>query len=100
MSEENLSSREILAAEFAKTLSPAINMSAPFAIQMLARLLEATESVGPFKIEQRVHKVRGDYSWVGDVRSCYQKRNGLWRIVSENDQGLNHIFGPTDLEAI
>lgn len=54
----------------------------------------------PFPVGQQVRKVGGDYEWVGDVRACYQKRNGLWRVVSENDQGLNHIFSPNQLEVV
>lgn len=60
----------------------------------------ARPPVGPFKIGQRVRKTTGDYAWVGDVRCCYQKRNGVWRIVSENDDALNHIFSANQLEAI
>jgi hypothetical protein len=52
----------------------------------------------PFREGELVHKVGGDYTWSGDVRCCYTKRNGLWRVVSENDQGLNHIFSPTQLQ--
>jgi transcriptional regulator with XRE-family HTH domain len=51
----------------------------------------------PFLVGQFVHKEGGDYIFHGDVRACYTKRSGAWRVVVENDDGLNHIFNPTQL---
>lgn len=95
-----LNPREQLAIGFRLILSPAIDVRAPYAVQMLEALVDHAQSTGPYPVGTRVRKVRGDYEWEGDVRCCYAKRNGVWRIVSENDQRLNHIFGPSDLEAI
>lgn len=96
----SLNPREQLAIGFRLILLPVIDVRAPYAVQMLEHLVDHAQSVGPYPVGMRVRKTTGDYTWVGDVRCCYAKRSGVWRVVSENNDGLNHIFSPMQLEAI
>ena len=48
----------------------------------------------------RVKKVGGDYDFNGVIVSCFVKRrNNAVRCVVENDEGILHIFNPSQLEA-
>lgn len=96
MSIENLHQAG-LRQEFKKIMSAAIDTNAPYAQTMIEELLGAVDRAGPFPVGELVRKVGGDYTWFGDVRCCYLKRSGVWRVVSENDAGLNHIFSPQQL---
>lgn len=51
-----------------------------------------------FNVGDRVEKVTGDYVFRGVVVSVFKKRNGLVRVVVENQDGLLHIFSETNLE--
>lgn len=43
-----------------------------------------------------IKKVKG-YVFNGTVQSVFKKRNGTVRYVCENDDGILHIFGPSDI---
>jgi hypothetical protein len=45
-----------------------------------------------------VHKASGDYKFQGDVRASFAKRNVAARVAVENNDGLLHIFSPSQLE--
>lgn len=51
-------------------------------------------------IGKRVCKEGGDYRFEGDVRSVFFKRSGASRCVVENDDGILHIFNPSQLRTI
>lgn len=55
---------------------------------------------GPrFLVGEQVEKTTGDYTFRGQVRAAFTKRNGVWRYVVENKEGLLHIFGDGNLKA-
>lgn len=56
------------------------------------------EKLQPLFEGTRVHKVGGDYSFVGIVVSVFTKRSGAIRYVVENDDGLLFIFNVNQLE--
>ncbi len=51
----------------------------------------------PFQVDDRVAKSGGDYKFKGTVRAVFNKRTGQIRVVVENEDGILHIFNPTQL---
>lgn len=51
-----------------------------------------------FAVGDSVSKVGGDYRFDGIVVAAFQKLSGVWRYVVEDDRGILHIYGPTNLE--
>ena len=45
----------------------------------------------------KVHKVGGDYVFVGTVVAAFRKLSGAERYVVEDDRGLLHIFSEKNL---
>jgi hypothetical protein len=45
-----------------------------------------------------VDKVGGDYSFSGVVVAAFRKLSGKDRYVVEDDRGVLHVFGPSNLE--
>jgi hypothetical protein len=52
-----------------------------------------------FNIGEEVEKITGDYTFEGQVRCAFTKRNGAWRYVVENPDGLLHIFSDGNLQS-
>lgn len=55
-------------------------------------------NVPNFALGDKVSKVGGDYQFDGVVVAVFQKLSGVWRFVVEDDRGVLHIYGPTNLE--
>lgn len=53
-----------------------------------------------FKVNDRVYKDGGDYIFQGIVVCAFQKRNGKWRYVVENIDGVLHIFSGKQLAMV
>lgn len=49
-------------------------------------------------IGDKVIKTSGDYKYSGIVVSIFTKLSGKIRVVVENDDGILHIFSPSQLE--
>lgn len=49
------------------------------------------------KLGTIVNKMEGDYVFHGDVRGIIYKRSGAIRIVVQNNEGILHIFSPSQL---
>lgn len=49
------------------------------------------------KLGTLVNKMEGDYTFHGDVRGIIYKRSGAIRIVVQNNEGILHIFSPSQL---
>lgn len=52
-----------------------------------------------FEIGDKVHKIKGDYTFDGEIIGIIHKRNGAVRVVAELDgRGLVHIFNENQLQ--
>ncbi len=54
----------------------------------------------PLFVDNKVFKSGGDYYFEGVVVAVFKKRNGVWRVVVENKDGVLHIFNPKQLGQI
>ncbi len=51
-----------------------------------------------FNIGDKVKKTGGDYRFDGIVVAAFAKTSGKHRFVVEDDRGILHVFGETNLE--
>lgn len=49
------------------------------------------------KINDKVIKTGGDYTFDGTVVAVFQKLSGKTRVVVENEAGILHIFSESNL---
>lgn len=56
-----------------------------------------TDAQGMPEIGKLVSKTGGDYTFTGDIRAVFTKRNGVVRYVVENDDRVLHIFSAANL---
>jgi hypothetical protein len=62
--------------------------------------MENMENQIVFKVGDKVYKRGGDYTFIGVVVASFTKLSNKQRYVVEDDRGILHIFGPTNLELI
>lgn len=53
-----------------------------------------------FKVGDKVEKIGGDYTFVGEVVSVFQKLSGAFRFVVEDDRGVLHVYSFKNLKGI
>lgn len=53
-----------------------------------------------FKVGDKFIKTRGDYSFAGEIRAIFRKKDGLIRIVGENSDGLLFIFNLQSIQKV
>ena len=52
-----------------------------------------------FKVGDKICKPTGDYRFDGEIRSVFEKSNGVVRVVAEQDgTGMLHIYSESQLE--
>jgi len=49
------------------------------------------------KVEDKVRKIGGDYTFEGVVVAVFEKLSGKVRVVVEDDRGVLHIFSERQL---
>lgn len=50
-----------------------------------------------FALGDQVSKVGGDYRFDGVVVAAFRKLSGVERFVVEDDRGILHIYGPSNI---
>lgn len=51
-----------------------------------------------FKVNDKVEKVGGDYTFVGVVVAAFVKLSGVDRYVVEDDRGILHVYSEKTLK--
>jgi len=53
-----------------------------------------------FKVGDKVEKVGGDYTFVGQVVAVFAKLSGAIRLVVEDDRGVLHVYSEKILRSV
>lgn len=59
-----------------------------------------SQMAAAISVGDTMQKIAGDYRFHGTVRSLFQKESGMWRVVLENQDGILHIFAPSQLQLL